>query len=75
MMARGVCTYAMKLYEWQTKHGLSDVKMAKLVGVDQSTINRINNGRTKPSGQTLARIEEVTSGAVSAKDFFPNGNR
>jgi hypothetical protein len=35
-------------------------------------VNRIRNGVTKPSGQTIVRVEEVTSGAVSASDFFRN---
>jgi DNA-binding transcriptional regulator YdaS (Cro superfamily) len=54
------------------KHGYDDTKMAKLIGVHQSTVNRIRNGVTKPSGQTIVRVEQVTSGAVSATDFFRN---
>ena len=57
------------------RHGHSDQTMARLVGVSLPTINRIKRHVNKPSGNTLARIEEVTSGAVSAKDFFPSGNR
>jgi DNA-binding transcriptional regulator YdaS (Cro superfamily) len=67
---------AMRLSDWMGLHGYDDTKVAKLVGVAQSTINRIRNGVTKPSGNTMARIEEVTGGECSAKDFFPNtGNR
>jgi DNA-binding transcriptional regulator YdaS (Cro superfamily) len=64
----------MTLRQFMELHGYSDHMMAKAVGVSQPTINRIKNAVNKPSGQTLARIEEVTSGAVSAKDFFPKGN-
>jgi DNA-binding transcriptional regulator YdaS (Cro superfamily) len=63
---------AMKLSDWMIKHGYDDTKMAKLIGVHQSTVNRIRNGVTKPSGQTIVRVEHVTSGAVSATDFFRN---
>jgi DNA-binding transcriptional regulator YdaS (Cro superfamily) len=64
----------MKLDEWMALHGYNDQRMAALIEVNQSNVNRIRNGSQKPSGQTLARIEEVTGGAVSAKDFFPKGN-
>ena len=53
------------------QHGYNDGKMAELVGVSQPTINRIRNGIQKPSGRTMARIEEVTRGECSAKDFYP----
>jgi DNA-binding transcriptional regulator YdaS (Cro superfamily) len=53
-------------------HGYDDTKMAKLIGVHQSTINKILNGVHKPSGHTIARVEQVTKGQVSAADFFRN---
>jgi DNA-binding transcriptional regulator YdaS (Cro superfamily) len=62
----------MKLHDWMALHGYDDIKMAKLVGVNQSTINRIRNGVNKPSGQTIVRVEQVTKGQVSATDFFRN---
>jgi transcriptional regulator with XRE-family HTH domain len=64
----------MTLRQFMELHGYSDHMMAKAVGVSQPTINRIKNGINKPSGETMARIEEVTNGACSAKDFFPKGN-
>jgi DNA-binding transcriptional regulator YdaS (Cro superfamily) len=64
----------MKLDEWMALHGYNDQRMAALIGVNQSNVSRIRNGSQKPSARTLARMEEVTSGAVSAKDFFPKGN-
>jgi DNA-binding transcriptional regulator YdaS (Cro superfamily) len=62
----------MKMHEWMALHGYDDRKMAELIGVNQSTINRIRNGIQKPSGQTIVRIERATSGAVNAADFFRN---
>jgi DNA-binding transcriptional regulator YdaS (Cro superfamily) len=53
-------------------HGYNDERMAALIGVNQSTVNRIRNGVHKPSGQTIVRVEQVTKGQVSAADFFRN---
>jgi DNA-binding transcriptional regulator YdaS (Cro superfamily) len=60
----------MRLDEWMALHGYNDERMAELIGVNQSTVNRIRNGVQKPSGETIVKVEEATNGAVSAKDFF-----
>jgi DNA-binding transcriptional regulator YdaS (Cro superfamily) len=64
----------MTLGEWMTLHGYNDERMAELIGVNQSTVNRIRNGVQKPSGQTIVRVEEVTKGQVNAADFFRRNN-
>jgi DNA-binding transcriptional regulator YdaS (Cro superfamily) len=60
----------MRLDEWMALHGYNDERMAELIGVNQSTVNRIRNGVQKPSGETIVKVEEATKGQVSAKDFF-----
>jgi DNA-binding transcriptional regulator YdaS (Cro superfamily) len=62
----------MKLADWMELHGIDDTKMAKLVGVNQSTVNRIKHGEQEPRARTVARIEQVTKGQVSASDLFRN---
>lgn len=61
----------MTLGEWMSKHGYSDERMAKLAGVSGATINRLRRGVNKPTSQTLAKLGEVTNGAVNITSFFP----
>jgi transcriptional regulator with XRE-family HTH domain len=44
------------IYDERTKLGISQEKLADLVGIDRKTINRIENGHFSPSIDTLVRI-------------------
>ena len=43
----------------RTEHGLSQSKLARLIGVDQSTVNHIEQGRRNPSFELLLKICDV----------------
>lgn len=66
----GVEVSSMKLADWMHENKLNDLRMAKLINVAPNTVWRIRTGKTKPTTQTLAKIEEVTHGAVVAKSFL-----
>lgn len=43
----------------RTERGLSQSKLARLIGVDQSTVNHIEQGRRHPSFELLLKICDV----------------
>lgn len=43
----------------RVEKGLSQYSLAKLIGVDQSTINHIEQGRRNPSFELLLKLCEV----------------
>jgi transcriptional regulator with XRE-family HTH domain len=45
--------------EQRTKRGLSQRALGDLVGVNQGTVSRWENGRYKPSAQERAKLQEV----------------
>ena len=55
----------MFLKEWRTKHEKTQEWVAEKVGVTQGFISEIENGDKVPSDDIAAKIEEVTSGAVT----------
>lgn len=60
----------MTLEAYLDKHSLTNVAFAAMVGADQSTIQRMRKGTQVPSKELMARIFDVTHGAVQANDFF-----
>lgn len=61
----------VQLAEWMKEHGYSEERMAKEVGVNRATINRYKSGQRKPGVKALARIRQVTQGAVNDESFYP----
>lgn len=61
----------MTLRDYLDKHGLTASAFADLVGVKHSSVSRWAAGETRPDWGRLARIQEVTQGAVTAADFVP----
>lgn len=50
----------MTLREARERRGFTQVELADLAGVDQTTISRIEAGiRSNPSNATVARLEEA----------------
>ena len=47
---------AEKLVELREKHGLTQLQLSELAGIDRKTINRIENGHFSPSIDTLTRL-------------------
>jgi hypothetical protein len=44
------------LYDWRTRTGVSQRRVAQLAGIDQGGLSRIEHGQGRPSGFRLARI-------------------
>ncbi len=61
--------HAMTLDQYLTKDGIKEADFAKLVGVTQSTENRLRKGQI-PNKDLMAVIFEKTGGSVRADDFF-----
>lgn len=47
------------LRAYRTAHGISQLRAAELLKVDNSTLSRIENGKTRPSTETAARIASL----------------
>lgn len=44
--------------------GVSQVELAKSLGVDQSTVAKIESGKRRPSYDLMVLIEQATNGSV-----------
>lgn len=59
----------MTLETYLAANGLKETDFAKLIGVEQSTVNRLKRG-SMPTREVMARIFEVTGGQVTGNDFY-----
>lgn len=59
----------MKLDQYLSTAKISDEAFGQLVGLSQSQVNRIKNGKSKPSLDMVAKIDAASRGAVSFLDF------
>ena len=50
---------SQELQGWMQQHGISQTMLAKRLQCTRSTINRILNGKSKPSPMQKARIKEL----------------
>lgn len=71
MHMHGMHDRGMNLGRYLSDNNLTDAAFAGLVGMSQSQINRLRRGLSQPSWETVALIERVTNGEVSASDFMP----
>ena len=62
----------MTLEEYLTSEQMTDAAFAEMIDRDPATISRLRRGITFPDWQTLARIRDVTGGAVTPNDFLPD---
>ncbi|MGN8022298.1 helix-turn-helix domain-containing protein [Phyllobacterium sp. 22229] len=60
----------MKLDLYLTSKNISDEAFGQRIGLSQSQVNRIRNGKSKPTIVTIARIDSETEGVVSFPDFI-----
>lgn len=59
----------MTLEAYLKSHGIKEADFAALIGVEQSTVNRLKRGSV-PTREVMARIFDATGGDVRADDFF-----
>lgn len=61
----------MKLLEYLAIEQTNPNAFARKLGVPNSTVHRWVHGQRKPSMSLLPRIERVTDGKVTPRDFYP----
>jgi len=59
----------MKIKEFLKEKKINQSNFAKLVGISRFHANRLANSKTLPSCKLLKKIDEVTKGKVTLKDF------
>lgn len=59
----------MTLRQYLNEQQLSERAFAEKIGVKQATVNRYCAGRV-PQPEVMRKITEITSGQVTANDFF-----
>lgn len=60
----------MTLAEWMAENGINDDQLAIALEIDRSTASRFRRGKLLPSSAIIAKIAEVTKGAVQPNSFF-----
>ena len=60
----------MKLIKWRTEQGLTQIELARRLGVSGPTISSWEVGGKKPGARTMQRISALTGGAVLPNDFY-----
>lgn len=64
----------MKLEDWRLLQGLSNNRLAEMLGVDKSTVSRLRRRVTVPLPETAKKIVELTDGNVSMADLYGGKN-
>jgi transcriptional regulator with XRE-family HTH domain len=59
----------MTLDQFLTKKRISTTEFADKIGMHQTSIWRIRNGKQRPDWDAVERIMAATKGAVTANDF------
>lgn len=59
----------MTLREWRRKAKLSQVRLGAKLGVHQVTVSRWETGVERPSFDTAAALEKLTSGKVTMESW------
>lgn len=62
----------MTLAEYRKAHGLTLVKMAEMLSIHYTHVRRVERMEQTPSRELIARIAQVTGGAVQPNDLFPS---
>jgi transcriptional regulator with XRE-family HTH domain len=60
----------MKLADWMAANDITDDRLAAQLDIDRSTASRFRRGKLLPSSAIIAKIAELTSGAVQPNSFF-----
>lgn len=61
----------MRLADWMALTGTTDRILAERLGVSSVAVLRYRRGERTPHWDILARLFEVTGGAVAPNDFLP----
>lgn len=59
------------LRRWRRARDMTQGELAQLLGVRLFAVSRYERGERTPRPAVLARIRDVTGGAVTANDFLP----
>lgn len=60
----------MKLLDWMRREGIDDNEMADQVGgVTAFAVKKWKYGERVPDARTIVRLEEITSGDVTLRDW------
>lgn len=62
----------MKLDQWMTENGVSDLDLAARVGRDRTVISKLRKGQIGPSIEVLGAITRLSDGQVTVEDFLPS---
>ena len=60
----------MNFKDWLKKSGLRPVDVAKVIGVDRSSVHHYMSGRRVPEPHTMLAIEKLTKGKVKLADWL-----
>lgn len=61
----------MQLHEYLSNNGISQAEFARLIGESPQNVQRYVSGKRRPSDdETYQNIAHVTSGQVTANDFY-----
>ena len=64
---------ARSVVEERRAAGLTQLELARLAGVRQETICRLESGKYSPTVRTVAKIDRVLQAALKKKDARPRG--
>ena len=59
----------MNLKKWREKNNITRVKTARLFGLSESFIKKVEDGDRVPSLKTAQRIEDITNGEITVADL------
>jgi len=65
-----VYTFGMKLKEYMRENKITQIELAKSLGLTQAMISYLCKGSKKPSFDTLKKIYAFTDGQVRYEDFL-----
>lgn len=60
----------MKLKDYRKQKHLTQMQLAKLLDIDDTTVSKLESGTVQPSMALLQKIMKVTNKAVTAEEFF-----
>lgn len=59
-----------KMRGWRRDQGLTQGQAGELAGVTRKTWHEWETGKTRPSGDQMERLYQVTGGAIEPNDFY-----
>jgi ribosome-binding protein aMBF1 (putative translation factor) len=65
---------AIRIVRYRVDHGLSQARLAKVLGMKQPAVARLEDGGTNPTVETLMRISKAL-GIEFLLDIAPDGQR